>query len=260
MLLYFQMRNKERTFLSLNMYTQKDQRTPLTNVDWTSLTNESLIWIGNGEASNDINTEQKPYCQAWSLRRNDYQTVPCDTHLPVFCQADVIVESPAPSKTTLKVIPGPTHITLDWSAPQEGWITSYQVHVEPAKDTNRSRGRDDRADNLTNSILYVNQNGTVELEPSEIEFTKTKPPINITNLEPETEYKFVITTSLNSKWKTTLNLDEIATTANNSGQPEGIIGFTMTSAGYKAAELSIFSLILALVAFSIVILVISGTL
>ena len=45
----------------LNMYTQKDQRTPLANVDWTSLTNQSLIWIGNREASNDINTEQKPY-------------------------------------------------------------------------------------------------------------------------------------------------------------------------------------------------------
>ena len=74
--------------------------------------------------------------------------------------------------------------------------------------TNRSR-RDERADNLTNSILYVNQNGTVESEPNEIEFTKNKPPINITNLEPETEYDFIITTSLNSKWKTSLSLDDI---------------------------------------------------
>ena len=200
------------------------------------------------------------------------------------------------------------------------------------KATNRSR-RDERADNLTNSILYVNQNGTVESEPNEIEFTKNKPPINITNLEPETEYDFIITTSLNSKWKTSLNLDDIgqahdmfsrifririyefflpnnicfdfskclklsrkclfwpicflfqlrnigekihrflfwnswkhvvnsiiATTANNSRQPEGIIGFTMTSSEYKAAELSIFSIIMALIALSIIILLFSGTL
>lgn len=122
------------------------------------------------------------------------------------------------------MIPGPTHITLDWSAPYEGWVTSYKVQVEAAKDSNRSR-RDERADNLTNSILYVNQNnGSVEVETREIEFNGSKPPINITNLEPETQYNFVITTSLNSKWKTTLNLDEVATTANNSWQPEGIIG------------------------------------
>ena len=134
------------------------------------------------------------------------------------------VESPAPSKTTLKVVPGPTFVTLDWGAPQEGWVTSYKVQVEPVKDaTNRSR-RDERADNLTNSILYVNQNGTVELEPKEVEFTQSKPPINITNLEPETEYNFIITTSLNPKWKTTISLDEVATTANNSWQPEEIIG------------------------------------
>ena len=43
------------------------------------------------------------------------------------------VESPAPSKSSLNVISGPTHITLDWGAPQEGWMTSYKVHVEPAK-------------------------------------------------------------------------------------------------------------------------------
>ena len=87
----------------------------------------------------------------------------------------------------------------------------YQLFIkfEPyLKATNRSR-RDERADNLTNSILYVNQNGTVESEPNEIEFTKNKPPINITNLEPETEYDFIITTSLNSKWKTSLSLDDI---------------------------------------------------
>ena len=43
-------------------------------------------------------------------------------------------------------------------------------------------------------------------------------------------------------------------------EPEGIIGFTLTSAEYKAAELSIFSIIMALIALSITILILSGTL
>jgi hypothetical protein len=132
------------------------------------------------------------------------------------------VEPASPSRSTVKVIPGPTHITLDWNIPSDGWKTSYKVHVVPAKATNRTR-RDERADNLTTSFLYVNQNGSV-MEPIEIEFSKTRPPINITNLEPETVYNFIITTSLGGKWKTSFNLNEVATTANNSGQPEGIIG------------------------------------
>ena len=51
-------------------------------------------------------------------------------YLPIYL---ILVESPAPSKSSLNVIPGPTHITLDWGAPQEGWVTSYKIHVEPAK-------------------------------------------------------------------------------------------------------------------------------
>lgn len=129
------------------------------------------------------------------------------------------METPAPSKTNLKVIPGPTYITLDWSAPHdEGWVTSYKVQVEPSNFNNRSR-RDERADNLTQNLIIFN-NDTIEYDTVEM----NNPPINITNLEPETEYSFVITTTLNSKWKTTLDLDDIATTANNSWQPEGIIG------------------------------------
>ena len=134
------------------------------------------------------------------------------------------VDSPAPSKSSLKIMPGPTHITLDWQNLAEGWITSYKINVVPTKTSNKTR-RSERADNLTTSHLFVSQNGSVEYEPREIEFNKRSgPPINITNLEPETEYDFVITTSLNGKWKTTLSLDDILTTANNSFGPEGIIG------------------------------------
>ena len=177
----------------------------------------------------------------------------------MFCQADLIVESTAPSKTSLKVMPGPTHIILDWKSPSEGWITSYKIHVVPTKTSNKTR-RSERADNLTTSHLFVSQNGSVDYESKEIEFSKSRPPINITNLQPETEYNFVITISLNEEWKTTLNLDDVTTTANNSLFPEGIIGFTMTNAEYKAAELSIFSIIMALISLTIIIFIISGTL
>ena len=241
----------------LQMYSKKDQGIPLTNIFWNDLTDESSVWIGHQVSEEGNTLPLNQYCQAWSIRRREYQSIPCDTELPVFCQADLIIETPAPSKTSLKVIPGPTHITLDWSAPPEGWITSYKIHVEPSKEANRSR-REDRSDNFTQ-----NQNGTVEQASSdeEIEFKfKNKPPINITDLLPETEYNFEITTSLNSKWATTLNLEDISTTANNSRPAEGIIGFTMTSAEYKAAEMSIFSIIMAMILFAIVLFLFSGTL
>ena len=238
---------------------------PLENVNWAQLTNSAQIWIGNqlprsgkdsrGSKSAAVSDQNyDAYCQAWSIRRLEYQSVPCDTQLPVFCQADLLVEPPSPSRSTIRIVPGPTHITLDWKRPNEGWKTSYKVHVIPSKPMNRTR-REERANNLTNSI-----NGSSVIEPKEIEIQKSSPPVNITDLLPETEYNFVITTSLNSKWSTTFSLDEVATTANNSNQPEGIIGFTRNSEEYKAAELSIFSIIMALIATAIVIFIISGTL
>ena len=215
----------------------------LTKVDWSTLTNNSLIWIGThidrpnrstGRAKHESTTSssrtvtdgsaQGFYCQAWSTRRSEFQSVPCDTNLNVFCQSDLIVESPAPSKTSLKVMPGPTHITLDWQSPAEGWITNYKINFVPTKTSNKTKARSERADNLTTSHLYVNQNGSVDYEPKEIEFNKRGPPINITNLRPETGYKVLITTYLNPNTKTTLSLDEVITTANNSFGPEGIIG------------------------------------
>ena len=54
----------------------------------------------------------------------------------IFIILYISVESPAPSKSSLNIIPGPTHITLDWGAPQEGWVTSYKIHVEPSKVMN----------------------------------------------------------------------------------------------------------------------------
>ena len=66
-------------------------------------------------------------------------------------------------------MPGPTHITLDWQNPAEGWITSYKINVVPTKTSNKTR-RSERADNLTTSHLFVSQNGSVDYEPREIEF------------------------------------------------------------------------------------------
>ncbi len=206
---------------------------PLENVQWSKLTNAGQVWIGNymprsGKADREAkkaaiesnNQRSGAYCQAWSIRRSTYQSVPCDTKLPVFCQSDLLVEPPSPSKNTIRIRPGPTHITLDWSKPEEGWKTSYKIHVVPSKPMNRTR-REERANNLTNAQA---NNASSSMEPREIEIQKSSPPVNITDLLPETEYNFVITTSLNSKWTTTFNLDEVATTANDSNKPEGIIG------------------------------------
>ena len=84
---------------------------PLKNVKWLTLTNNSLVWIGNQierqsrsrsrsrnkdestEASQTVTdslNSRNVYCQAWSVRKFEFQSVPCDTKLEVFCQADLI--------------------------------------------------------------------------------------------------------------------------------------------------------------------------
>jgi hypothetical protein len=75
----------------------------LEEVRWEDLTEESLVWIGNQmhRAGRDESTTRKDqkaayspdrssYCKAWSTRRLYFQTIPCDTELPVFCQADIL--------------------------------------------------------------------------------------------------------------------------------------------------------------------------
>ena len=63
-----------------------------------------------------------------------------------------------------------------------------------------------------------------ENESREIEVRTSNPPINITELTPETEYSFVITTVLNPKFRTTFVVENVHTTANNSQLPEEIVG------------------------------------
>ena len=60
------------------------------------------------------------------------------------------------------------------------------------------------------------------------------PPFNVSNLIPENEYKVVITTSLNDKFKTTLVLNDVYTSANNSKLPEGIIGVSVLAMSSRA--------------------------
>lgn len=57
-----------------------------------------------------------------------------------------------------------------------------------------------------------------------IEVSTTRPPVNVTRLLPESKYRFVIVTRLSPEWRTTLTLDEVYTTANDSKMPEEIIG------------------------------------
>ena len=71
----------------LELFSHKDHSIPLSEIDWSALTNESLIWIGQAQSSV---VNEDGYCQAWSLRKNQYQSVPCDTQLPTFCQSDLI--------------------------------------------------------------------------------------------------------------------------------------------------------------------------
>lgn len=88
----------------LGLFSQKNFE--LAEIDWDQLTNESMIWIGsqrNGKEATTIASSRVTksalttstanlgyYCQAWSIRRLEFQTIPCDSELPVFCQSDLI--------------------------------------------------------------------------------------------------------------------------------------------------------------------------
>ena len=68
------------------------------------------------------------------------------------------------------------------------------------------------------------RNSTDDIASSFIVLTSSSPPVNLTGLEPESSYSVEIETELNPKWRTTMTLEEVHTTANNSQLPEGIVG------------------------------------
>ena len=99
---------------------------------------------------------------------------------------------------------------LDWEVPQDGWATSHKVRYT-LKKSNFSNNNETRKgkENLSSSIEVVSPN----------------PPVMVTELEPESQYTFVIETSSGRDFEPeTFILQEVFTTANNSQSPEEIIG------------------------------------
>jgi hypothetical protein len=109
----------------------------------------------------------------------------------------------------LRIFSGSDYIYLDWPVTTDGWSTDFSIQIE---DTNSTLEND--FDNSTTS-------GDIQ---SGKYHSSIAPPYNVSNLLPEHQYQIVITTSLNDKWKTTLVMNDVFTTANNSKLPEEIIG------------------------------------
>ena len=67
----------------LNLYSQKEYRIPLLNVKWNSLTNDSLIWIGQ---------QQKPSIFAGknSEEKSHESTTVSDENLSIYCQGNLL--------------------------------------------------------------------------------------------------------------------------------------------------------------------------
>lgn len=134
------------------------------------------------------------------------------------------MQSNAPNRSSLKIIPGPTHVVLSWDAESDqGWETNYTVRVTPKTEVF------DPMDPLGyNGNDTLNRTGRLEndsLLPFEFHvLSSSAPPINLTNLLPESEYTVELITSLGPKFKTTLQLDNVYTTANNSKMPAEIVG------------------------------------
>lgn len=204
-------------------------------------------------------TSEADSCSAWSISQERLRETPCDEILPVLCQNEIPLQSNAPNRSSLKIIPGPTHVVLSWDAESDqGWETNYTVRVTPKTEVF------DPMDPLGyNGNDTLNRTGRLEndsLLPFEFHvLSSSAPPINLTNLLPESEYTVELITSLGPKFKTTLQLDNVYTTANNSKMPAEIVGYTMVPDDYRTAEFSIMSFVMIILLLCIIILLISGT-
>jgi hypothetical protein len=123
------------------------------------------------------------------------------------------VSAAAPTENNLIVKAAPTFIIFDWNVPKSGWIHNFTVSMlvndtKPIPRAKRSSFKNES--NETESLFQP--------------ISSSRPPINISNLTPETKYSFMIETALNEAWKTTYIVEEVHTTANNSELPENIIG------------------------------------
>jgi hypothetical protein len=177
----------------------------------------------------------------------------------------ITVRTSSPNKTSLKIRPGPTHILLNWdAAPGKGWLSTYTVKVtlppQPVQeeDNEVEIKRLEKAINMnkTEEDLEMMKNAT---KAREITLVTMKPPLNITNLVPESKYLIVLTTSLGREYTSTIKLDEVYTTANNSRDPEEIISVTSLGREFRSAQLSVLTLAIIMVALAIIIFALSGT-
>lgn len=177
-------------------------------------------------------------CTAWSLATKAVEVVDCDKELPILCHSTLgsewtffymeffqifkcfcfLVDSPAPKRSDLAVRPGPDSIVVDWerkdpsrgdAAP--GWRTTYTVTVLPVVAADAAAGGNSTS------------NGTAA-EPRVHSVESGSPPVSVGGLLPETEYTVVVETRLGPAWTSTVQLDGVHTTANDSELPKEIIG------------------------------------
>ncbi len=166
------------------------------------------------------------------------------------------VVAPTPKTSDLKILSGPDFIYLDWPVPEEGWASDFSIDIELMNstlddefevgnsksvdiftnvDSFTSIGNISTIDNLknvgnfTNVGNYTNVGNLTNIGSKRTYRSSIVPPFNVSHLIPEHQYKIVITTNLNDKWKTTLVLEDVFTTANNSKLPEEIIGVSLTT-------------------------------
>lgn len=114
---------------------------------------------------------------------------------------------------------GPTYVQLDWDVPQDGWTHVFKVKAVPKQSLNQST-----ASNGTSDEEDLDRVGRNYSSDAEVWIKSSRPPIKITNLLPETNYKVVIETVLHPEWSRTLEIENVETTANGSDLPEEIIG------------------------------------
>ncbi len=134
----------------------------------------------------------------------------------VFCPC--AVDSPAPDAAEEVVVhSGPDYIIIDWEREDKGdegeggWEAEYTITIIPV-----NKGQAPNENGTGNGTLGSARVMTLT--------TSSQPPVKVAGLDPETDYEVLVETRLGPHFTSTVRVDDVQTTANDSRMPREIIG------------------------------------
>ncbi|CAB4064496.1 unnamed protein product [Lepeophtheirus salmonis] len=203
---------------------------------WDIVHESLLFWIQSNGSS--LDSKNRTLCRAWSRSLKLYTFTECNEKLPVLCFGDIQIDITTPTRKDLKIASGPTHITIDWSTPRNGWYVNYTVSY------------------MDEMIFHNRSKRTTQIES---QIRVHGPPINITGLLPRRSYSVTVMTALNNNTVRSLTVEGLSTTSDRRMSREIAI-LTNPKRDVLYAQISLISICALLTFIAIILLAWSRTL